>query len=224
MKRIITAVDGPAGSGKSSVSKEVAVKTGLMYIDSGAIYRAITWQMCRKFDTLSPEIPFKEHLGDLNIEQTFHSDGTSSTFVKGKDVSQEIRSEMITKNIGVVSDNVDVRSFVTGLLRKWAGEKSIIMDGRDIGTVVFPDADLKIYLDASVDIRAERRIKEYQEMGKNVDEKGIKKQIILRDKQDKERPLGALRKADDAVVIDTSHMTIDEVIGEMAERINQLRS
>ncbi len=223
-KRFVVAVDGPAGSGKSSVSKEVAIANDLKYIDSGALYRSVTWFFLQNHDQLTPEMDFGSELGKIELRQEFNPDGTADSYVNQKDVSSLIRDEKITGNIGVVSDNRDVRDFVNTILRDWAEADAIIMDGRDIGTVVFPEADLKIYLDASVEIRAERRMKEYQEMGKNVDENDIKKQIIQRDKQDSERSFGALRRADDALNVDTSSMTKQEVIAVIGEYIKKQKS
>jgi cytidylate kinase len=210
-RKIIVAVDGPAGSGKSSISKEVAGKAGLTYIDSGAIYRSITWYFLQKCGPVNREMDFKNML-TFEVAQDFTPDGASRTYVDGRDVSALIRSEEIAANIGIISDDIDIRNFVNKLLRKFSESRSIIMDGRDIGTVVFPDADLKIFLDASVEIRARRRMMEYQEMGKNVDENRIKNQIILRDEQDKKRPFGALIRARDAVYLDTSGMNKEMVV------------
>ena len=217
MKNIVVAVDGPAGSGKSSISKRVAADLGLTYVDSGAIYRSITWYVLRRDGSVAPGFAFGGGKG-LSITQEFLTDGSSRTCVNGEDVSTLIRDEEITGNIGIISDDRGVRDFVTGLLRSWTSTKSIIMDGRDIGTVVFPSADIKIYLDASVDVRAGRRINEYRELGKNVDENSIKKQIILRDEQDTKRPYGALKRAEDAVYVDTSNMSMAQVI----ERVKEL--
>lgn len=223
-KKIIVAVDGPAGSGKSSVSKIVASETGLKYIDSGAIYRAITFYTQLKNEIIDENTDFVKLLEGLRILQDFNSDGTSRTFVNDEDVSEKIRDEKVTKVIGRISDRREVREFVNHLLRDWADKESVIMDGRDIGTVVFPEADLKIYLDASVDIRASRRMKEYKEMGKNVDEKSIKKQIIRRDEEDRLRPFGALVKAADALIIDTSRMSRSEVVSEVKELVLKISS
>lgn len=214
-KKVIIAVDGPAGSGKSSVSKEVAKMMDLKYVDSGAIYRAITWFFLENYDSITADIEFEKSLPGLEISQIFEKNGESFTYVNGKDVSGLIRNELIAKNIGVISDDVKIRNFVNDLLRGWSENESLIMDGRDIGTVVLPGADLKIFLDANVEIRAERRIKEYKEMGKDVDEKTIEKQIIQRDNEDKSRPFGALRRADDAVYIDTSVMDKGDVINKI---------
>lgn len=222
MRKIVVAVDGPAGSGKSSVSRRVAVDLGLKYIDSGAIYRSITWHVLRRDGSVTPDFVFTGDIAGLNVAQVFMPDGTSRTSVNGVDVSLLIRDEVIARNIGIISDNRDVRNFVNGLLRSWAMADSIIMDGRDIGSVVFPDADLKIYLDASADTRAVRRMKEYRDLGKNVDENVIKKQIIQRDEQDMRRPFGTLIRAGDAVYIDTSHMTMDQVVDRIKELIKSI--
>jgi cytidylate kinase len=219
MKKIVVAVDGPAGSGKSSVSRRVAADLGLKYIDSGAIYRSITWYVLRRDGSITADFVFTGDIAGMNIAQEFMPDGMSRTSVNGVDVSLLIRDEEIARNIGIISDNRDVRNFVNGLLRSWTLADSIIMDGRDIGSVVFPDADLKIYLDASVDTRAERRIKEYRDLGKNVDENLIKKQIIQRDEQDMKRPFGMLIRASEAVHIDTSHMTMDRVVDRIKELV-----
>jgi CMP/dCMP kinase len=208
---IIIAIDGPAGSGKSSVSKELAKKIGIKYIDSGAVYRAITLFFLNKFCRVM-DLKLSEYLNEINILQEFNEDGTCTTFLNGKDVSLDIRSEDIAKNIGIISDDTDIRIFVNTLLRDWARNDSIIMDGRDIGTIVFPDADIKIYLDASIDSRAERRHREYQEIRKKVDIYDIKKQIALRDEQDKSRPFGRLQKSAEAKYVDTTNMIKNEVI------------
>ncbi len=217
---IIVAVDGPAGSGKSSVSRIAALKTGMKYIDSGAIYRSVTWYLLDRDGKVDQNIDYTGIVRKLNYRQIFNADGSTSSFVNGKDVSELIRDEKIVKNIGIVSDNVNIRSGITEMLRDWGKADSILMDGRDIGTVVFPQADLKIYLDASVEERAHRRYKEYLEKGKNVDLNDIKNQIILRDNQDMSRAVGALKKADDAVVIDTSPMTREQVIEKFISLIN----
>lgn len=221
-KRIIVAVDGPAGSGKSSVSREAAVALNLKYIDSGAIYRAITWFLIKQYGTVPEGKGFSGDCEGLRISQVFKKDGFCNTYVGDTDVSLEIRNETIAKNIGKVSDDPGIREYVNGLLRSWARDNSIIMDGRDIGTVVFPDADLKVYLDASVDVRAERRYKEYMESGKNVDLNSIKKQIIQRDIEDTSRPFGALKTAEDAVVIDTSLLSKEDVIRTLVDLIAPL--
>jgi cytidylate kinase len=153
--------------------------------------------------------------------QEFGYDGRARTFVDGEDVSLLIREESVARNISSFSDNKKIRDFVNSLLRRWAGENSIIMDGRDIGTVVFPDADIKIYLDASVEVRTARRVKEYSDLGKNVDENSIRNQIIQRDFNDKNREFAPLKIADDALYIDTSDMVFEEVVYKLKGLINR---
>ncbi len=213
------AVDGPAGSGKSSISKLAARRLGIKYIDSGAIYRTITLYFLEKsggsFDSCDVSL-FED---TFSISQKFAEDGTTFTYLNERDVSNDIRSETVVKNISKVSDNREIREFVNSLLRKWAEEESVIMDGRDIGTVVFPDADVKLYIDASADVRADRRVKEYASMGKTVDVNDIKNQIIIRDDQDRSRGFGALKQADDAIYVDTSFLTKDEVLEKIVQII-----
>ncbi len=217
--KIVVAVDGPAGSGKSSVCRRAALETGIKYIDSGAIYRAITWYFMEKYgESLSVNNPVGE-LRNVNIEQIFNPDGHVTTLLDGKDISLLIRDEKVAEKIGLFSNNREIRDFVTSLLRKWAGSSSIIMDGRDIGTVVFPDADLKVYIDASVDERTKRRVKEYADSGKYVDENFIRNQIIQRDFKDENREFGPLKKAVDSVHLDTSNMTFKEVVEKFEELI-----
>ncbi len=220
-RRITVAVDGPAGSGKSSVSKEVATALELKYIDSGALYRSITWYFLNLYGNVEKDLDFAGDLPGIEIIQEF-KEGSCSTFLNGDDVSGKIRNEKIAKNIGIISDNIDIRNFVNSTLRSWAENESIIMDGRDIGTVVFPHADMKIYLDADVEARAERRIKEYREMGKNLDEIVVKKQIIQRDEEDMSREFGKLQQAEDAIYIDTSHMSKESVIDKLRSLISDL--
>jgi cytidylate kinase len=223
MKHITVAVDGPAGSGKSTVARDVASRFGLLYLDSGALYRAITWYVYVNWDILEKAPEVETILPEIELRQVYGDDNSCRTYVNGRDVSGEIRNEEITRRIGEVSDSRPVRDFVNSQLRSWSGEESIIMDGRDIGTVVFPDADLKVYLDASVEERTRRRLNEYREKGKNLDENLIRNQIIRRDEQDRSRPYGALKKADDAIYIDSSHLSREEVIDRISTYIHRFR-
>ena len=220
-KRLVVAIDGPAGSGKSSISRVSAMKTGLKYIDSGAVYRAITLYILEKYDIIDDNTNYIDDIQYLNIVQFFENNGSIKTLINRNDVSKAIRDERIAQNIGKIADKQEIREYVNRLLRKWAEKESIIMDGRDVGTIIFPGAELKIFLDASVEVRAQRRIKEYREMGKNVDENSVKKQIIQRDKEDTSRKYGALKKADDSVYIDTSNLTKNEVIDKVVALISE---
>ncbi len=219
---IIVAVDGPAGSGKSSVAREVALRAGLKYVDSGALYRAVTLHTMRTRGKVVEELDFSSIIDEITLQQRYNDDGTCTTFLNGDDVSEDIRTEQIAANIGIVSDQRVVRDFINNYIRSWAAHNSIIIDGRDIGTVVFPDATLKVYLDASVDERTRRRSLEYAEKGKDVDVNSIKSQIILRDTQDENRPFGALKKANDAHYLDTSNHSREEVVTILCDMINEI--
>lgn len=219
---IIVAVDGPAGSGKSSVAREVALRADLKYVDSGALYRAVTLHTMRTRGKVVEELDFSSIIDEITLQQRYNDDGTCTTFLNGDDVSEDIRTEQIAANIGIVSDQRVVRDFINNYIRSWAADNSIIIDGRDIGTVVFPDATLKVYLDASVDERTRRRSLEYAEKGKDVDVNSIKSQIILRDTQDENRPFGALKKANDAHYLDTSNHSREEVVTILCDMINEI--
>ncbi|MBQ7705855.1 MAG: (d)CMP kinase [Selenomonadaceae bacterium] len=197
--------DGPAGAGKSTVSKIVAAKLGYTYIDTGAMYRAVALKSSRSCDDLIAIID------DINIEL----DDKARVFLDGEDVTTEIRTPEISKLASDVSKFGFVRKRLTELQRKMAERGSVIMDGRDIGTQVLPNADLKIFLTASLDERARRRFEELQAKGQAVNLDAIKKEIALRDKQDTEREIAPLKKAFDAILIDSTNLTIDEVAGKI---------
>lgn len=201
MKKII-AVDGPAGAGKSTVSKIVAKKLGYTYIDTGAMYRAVGLKYSQTCDDLIAIID--------NIE--IELDDKAHVFLDGQDVTEKIRTPEISKLASDVSKFGFVRKKLTELQRKMAERGEVIMDGRDIGTQVLPNADLKIFLTASIDERARRRFEELQAKGQSVNFDAIKNEIALRDKQDSEREIAPLKQAEDAVLIDSTNLQIDEVV------------
>ena len=217
-KRIIIAIDGPAGAGKSSCAKLVAQRLNsirsdlnIEYVDSGAIYRGITKKLLDSKIKIEDYIGIKNLLEKIKIEL---KDGR--VLIDGNDVTEYLRTKEVTELVSPVSNNIDIRKRVNLFLNEYAKNKSIIMDGRDIGTVVFPDATFKFYLDASVDVRAERRYKEKQ-TDMTLDE--IKESIIKRDENDKNKPFGALKIADDAIYIDTSFLTLEEVVQKILDII-----
>jgi len=217
-KRIIIAIDGPAGAGKSSCAKLVAQRLNsirsdlnIEYVDSGAIYRGITKKLLDSKIKIEDYIGIKNLLEKIKIEL---KDGR--VLIDGNDVTEYLRTKEVTELVSPVSNNIDIRKRVNLFLNEYAKNKSIIMDGRDIGTVVFPDATFKFYLDASVDVRAERRYKE-KHTDMTLDE--IKESIIKRDENDKNKPFGALKIADDAIYIDTSFLTLEEVVQKILDII-----
>jgi cytidylate kinase len=212
MNNFVVAIDGPAGSGKSSISKIVAKKLGFTHLDTGAMYRAVTLEALKRGINLENENEY-DFLDDISI--IYKND---ITYLNGKDVSKEIRTEEVTNNVSTPSKLKVVRDKMVHFQRKSCAEGKVLMDGRDIGTVVLPNADLKVYLTASSRVRAERRYKELTEKGVECDIDVIEKDIIDRDYRDMHRENSPLKQADDAILVDSSDMTITEV----ADRIISL--
>ena len=210
------AIDGPAGAGKSSIAKLVAKKRGIVYVDTGAMFRTFGLACIRNDVDLDDEDQVVECTSkvDIGIE---YQDGVQHIFLDGEDVSEEIRKEEVGKAASAVARYTAVRERLLDLQRDLAKKQSVIMDGRDIGTVVLPDAEVKIFLTASVDVRAMRRYKELTEKGVSCDLEEIKKDIADRDEQDRNRPIAPLKQADDAVLVDTSDMSIEQVVDRIME-------
>ena len=218
----IVAVDGPAGSGKGTITKIVGEKENLIYIDTGALYRCVTLSMVRKNVKLEELERIQEILDTIDIEFK-KEDDQKKVYLNGEDVSKEIRESAVNKFVSQVSHIVIVREAITELSRKIAEGKQVIMEGRDIGTNVFPNADVKIYLDASSEERAKRRQKQNEEKGINIPFEEIVENIKFRDNNDKTSQVAPLKQAEDAIYIDSSDMTIEEVVEKVIEIINQKR-
>lgn len=210
------AIDGPAGAGKSTIAKIVAKKKGYIYVDTGAMYRAMALFMIR--EGISPEESDKIEAacGNADISIKYENDEQVVT-LNGENVNGLIRTEEVSKMASSVSVNGKVRAKLVALQQKLAKETDVVMDGRDIGTVVLPDAPCKIYLTASDDVRAKRRFDELTAKGVECDINAIKKDIIERDHRDMTREISPLKKADDAVFVDCSSMTIEEVAEKVIE-------
>ena len=214
---MIIAIDGPAGAGKSTIAKKVADRLGYIYIDTGAMYRAFTYELLISSISLSDIEEITKVLEKTNIEFK-----NNEIFLNNLNVTNEIRSKNVTANVSAVSAIPQVREKLVNLQRKIASENNSILDGRDIGTVVFPNAELKIFLTASVKIRALRRYNELIAKDKNIDINEIEAEIEKRDKLDSSRETSPLVKAADAIEIDTSNLSIDEVVNtilKLAEEI-----
>lgn len=216
----IVAVDGPAGSGKGTVTKRIEKELGLVNLDTGATYRCVALDAIRHGFKAEDEEKIIKMLNDINIKIE-KKDGKDVIFLNGEDVSKEIRDLPVTKMVSQISSIIPVREKLIEIQRGLANGKNVIAEGRDIGTVVFPDANVKIYLDANEKIRAERRYKEYLENGINTTYEEVLESIKTRDMNDKNKKFGALKKADDAIVVDTSNKTIDEVTEEVKGLIKQ---
>ena len=213
MKKII-AVDGPAGAGKSTVSKIVAARLGYTYIDTGAMYRAVALKCnaeCVMRNAQWNEELIAEVVQDIDIRL----DETGKIFLDGRDVTKEIRTPSVSRGASDVAKFGVVRKKLTELQREMATQASVIMDGRDIGTQVLPNADLKIFLTASVEERARRRFEELKEKNFTADFEQIKEEIFLRDKQDSEREIAPLAQAEDAILLDSTDLTIEQVVAEI---------
>ena len=228
MNKNIIAIDGPAGSGKSSVAREIAGQTDFYYMDSGSYYRAVTLYLFRIFSKSNDSKIFSEWVSSRNIEDYLNHIQLDShlskseeniTLLNKEDVSHEIRFPQITEEIKYLASLIQVRNLVNKNLYHLSNSYKIIMDGRDIGTEVFPDAKLKFFLTADPKIRARRRWEEYQEKGilKNLEELEI--EIIRRDESDMNRKIAPLRKAEDAILIDTSNLSKIIVINMILSRL-----
>ncbi len=205
MKKII-AIDGPAGAGKSTVSKICAARLNYTYIDTGAMYRAVALKVLLSGKNLDENL-----INDIEIRL----DAAGKVFLDGREVTKEIRTPQVSRGASDVAKFGFVRKKLTELQRDMAKSSSVIMDGRDIGTQVLPNADLKIFLTASVDERAKRRFEELKAKNLAADFAKIKTEIILRDKQDSEREIAPLAMADDAILIDSTNLSVEEVVAEI---------
>lgn len=208
------AIDGPAGAGKSTIAKIVAKELGFIYVDTGAMYRTLALACFRDgIDTTDEDAVVAKC---ESVEVTLgYEDGTQKVYLNGEDVSTEIRREEIGNLTSAIAVYPGVRKILVALQKDLASKKDVVMDGRDIGTAVLPNADLKIYLTASVETRAKRRYDELIEKGQTCDLKEIEKDIEDRDYRDMNREVSPLSQADDAVLVDSSDMTIDEVVAKI---------
>ena len=216
------AIDGPAGAGKSSIAKLVAKKLSFVYVDTGAMFRTVAYYFLSQGKDPSDAEMVTEECEKISISIEYKH-GAQHIFLDGTDVSTEIRQEEVGKNASVVAKNQAVRNRLLALQRQMAEKQDVIMDGRDIGTVVLPDAQVKIYLTASASVRAERRYKELVEKGESCNLKKIEEDIIARDEQDMNREIAPLKQAEDAVLVDSSYMTIEEVVDKIIEIVEKVQ-
>ena len=224
MKYVSVAVDGPAGSGKSTITKMVAKSLGFNYVDTGAMYRALTFNfLSNGLDELEEE-KIKELLSktDFKVE---YVDGVQYVYVNDVEVSDKIRTAEVSKFTSLFAKSPAVRDFLIDTQRNLANTNNIIMDGRDIASVVLPNADVKIFLTASVEERARRRVLDFERQGiENVDFEKVKEDIKARDWQDENRDIAPLVKVESATLIDTTSLTIDEVVEKMTELVKSVET
>ncbi len=215
--KLIIAIDGPAGAGKSTVAKRLAKELSYIYMDTGAMYRAVALKASKGGMAL-PEEALQEQLKSTNIELV-QRDGQPRVILDGIDVTDRIRTPELSQMASRISTFRTVRSRMVELQRAMAREGGVVAEGRDIGTVVFPKADVKIYLDALAAERARRRFEELKGQEKKVDLAETLKEMDERDRRDKEREVAPLRKAEDAIFIDTSQLSVDQVVGQIMKII-----
>lgn len=219
MKKIVVAIDGPAGAGKSTIAKLAAEKLGYAYIDTGAMYRSVAWkflQTGKDFDEDFISVLAQKMLIEFKPEAK-----VNRVFVDGVEVTDAIRSAEVTAKVSSIAAIGEVREAMVSQQRRMGLCGGVLMDGRDIGTVVFPNAQLKVFLTASVEERALRRYKELLAKGENITLEKLQCEIAARDKQDTERAISPLRKADDAVLLDTSEMNIEQVTEKILQLVQE---
>lgn len=226
MKKITIAIDGHSSCGKSTMAKDLARKIGYVYVDTGAMYRAVTLYALRNnlFDTDGgiKEDELKSRMGDISISFRLNTaTGRPDTYLNGENVEQEIRTMQVSNRVSPIAALPFVRQALVAQQQAMGKEKGVVMDGRDIGTVVFPDAELKVFVTASAEVRAQRRYDELKAKGMEADYNDILKNVQERDYIDSHRLTSPLRKADDAIELDNSNMTVDEQNDWLMEKYRQ---
>lgn len=221
MSHYSIAIDGPSGAGKSTLAKALAARLGFLYVDTGAIYRTVGLYVARQGVDCGKEDEVLPHLPNIALSLTYGEDGLQHMLLNGEDVTGAIRENQVSRWASQVSAIPGVRAFLLEMQRDLARRHSVIMDGRDIGTVVLPKADVKIFLTASAEVRADRRCKELAEKGQKPSFEKVLAEIRQRDYQDTHRDIAPLKMARDSVKLDTSEMTVQEVLAEMKRIIGE---
>jgi cytidylate kinase len=216
---MLVTIDGPAGAGKSTVARRLAERLGFAILDTGAMYRAVTLRALERGISPDDAESVTRLAEELDLDLS-----AGAVLVDGRDVTQEIRAPRISEHVSSVADHPGVRKRMVKLQREIASKGDFVCEGRDQGTVAFPDADVKIFLTASIANRSHRRWQELRESGFSVDVAEIESQQIERDRRDAVRPVGALRPADDAIVVDTDQMDIDQVVDKLESIVRQRAS
>ena len=217
---MIIAIDGPAGAGKSTVAKILAKRLGFLYIDTGSMYRALTLKVLEHNVPINDERGIIQLANGIKIDLRNNPDGSLAVILDGKDVSLAIRQPRITQFVSDVAKIKDVRQVLVKMQREFGQKGNCVLDGRDIGTVVFPQAAKKFFIDASADVRVKRRFKELEDLGQLVRENEVASDLTNRDKIDSTREASPLRQAADAIYIDTTNLSIEQVVEKMLFYIN----
>ena len=220
MRRLNTAIDGPAGAGKSTVARLVAEKLGYIYTDTGAMYRAVTLQALLDKINMEDDKALTKTAESINLAFEADAAGTTRIFMHGRDVTEELRTPLVSSHVSLVSRVPGVREKMVGLQREIAIRGGVVMEGRDIGTHVLPQAPIKLYLTATVEKRARRRYEELKQRGYNIQFADVRKEIKLRDEIDSQRAVAPLKPASDAIIIDCSDMGVNQVVDLILARVS----
>lgn len=217
---MIIAIDGPAASGKSTTAKGVAKCLGITYLDTGAMYRAVTFGLIKNNISFTGSVELKKYVDNMNLEFKYNQTG-SIVFLNGENISKEIRSQVVTNNVSEVSAMSYIRNTMVNFQRKISSVNDCVVEGRDIGTVVFPKADFKFFLIADIETRAKRRLKDLTGNDKNISIDKLISEINIRDYKDTKRVNSPLEKANDAIEINTTDLTINEIINKIVNIVNK---
>jgi len=215
------AIDGPAGAGKSTIARQLAKQLNFCYVDTGAIYRTVAYFLDLLGISPKDVDGVTRYLDELTIHIAYDAEGNQHMIMNGMDVSDEIRTQDISQKASLVSAHKVVRDMLLDMQRQVAREQNVIMDGRDIGTVVLPKADVKIFLTASAEVRADRRCKQLAEKGQKADYETVLKEIKQRDYQDTHRAIAPLKQARDAILVDSSDLTVRQVLEAMEQAVRE---
>ena len=221
MKLKSIAIDGPAGAGKSTLARQLAGKLGFIYVDTGAIYRTVALAVLRAGADPADAGQVADLLKGLDIRMDYGPDGEQRMFLGGEDVSRAIREHQVSGLASRVSAIPAVRDFLLDFQRRQAREHNVVMDGRDIGTVVLPQADVKIFLTAAPEARAQRRLLELRQRGQQADYDTVLRDIIQRDEQDANRPIAPLRRAEDAALLDTTRLNLEQSLEALVRLVKE---
>ncbi|RDV38891.1 (d)CMP kinase [Bradymonadaceae bacterium TMQ3] len=219
---MIVAIDGPAGAGKSTIARALAEKLGFQLVDTGAMYRAVAYEAAAAGVDLQDAEQVADIARGLRFEFKLEG-GENVIYCNTRALNQEIRSAEVSRNASVISAHPAVRRELVDQQRQVGRERSSVLEGRDIGTVVFPDAELKVFITASPAVRARRRVEQMREGGDEVDEAEVLRDIIERDRRDSERDVAPLKKAEDAIGIDSTDVSVEEIVAGLCERVAALR-
>ena len=221
MKTISVAIDGPAGAGKSTIARRLAAELGYRYVDTGAIYRTVAYFMDLWGVSPKDVDGVNRYIDELTVEIEYDEDGLQHMMMNGMDVTKDIRTPDISQKASLISAHACVRDMLLDMQRELAEQNNVVMDGRDIGTVVLPHATVKIFLTASPEVRAKRRCDELSAKGQKVDYNKVLKDIQQRDYQDTHREIAPLKMSRDSIKVDTSYMTIEEVLEKLKDIVAQ---